>query len=207
MKNKNLRFIAEIGIFTALGLILDFMSGLYSKPLFPKGGSISIAMVPIFIIAFRWGLKGGLTIGFLIGSLQVIYSSVFGYGLTWTVLVLTILLDYILAYTAVGLAGVYTNKIKNSTEMASKLYYITNGILLAGVVRTVLHIVAGWFFYREWVPDFIKENHVWYYWSIIYNLGYMVPSILLCILVTREIVKRHHEKLLNPDVFMLNNIK
>ena len=64
MKNKELRFIAEIGIFTALGLVLDYAAGWYSNFIFPSGGSISIAMVPIFIIAFRWGLKGGLTVGF-----------------------------------------------------------------------------------------------------------------------------------------------
>ena len=197
MKNKNLRFITEIGIFTAIGLILDFTAGLYSQPLFPHGGSISIAMVPIFIIAFRWGLKGGLTIGFLIGLLQMLYSNELYRGIDWTVFI-QILMDYVLAYTVVGLSAIYAKKIKTA-ELTGKLYYITNGILFAGAIRTILHIVSGWLFFRAWVPDFIKENYVWYYWSIIYNFGYMVPSILLCILVTRAIIKRHHEKMLNTE--------
>ena len=196
MRNKNLRFISEVGIFVAVGLVLDYLAGMYSRPIFPQGGSISVAMVAIFIIAFRWGLKGGLLTGFIIGSLQVIYSNVFGWGLSPIILISLIFIDYILGYTAVGLAGIYAKKIKQA-ETGGKLNYITNGILLAGTVRTVLHIISGWLFFREWIPAFIVEDYVWYYWSIIYNFGYMVPSVLLCLLVTKAIVRRY-EKILNP---------
>ena len=199
MKNKTLHFITEVGVFSALGLLFDFLAGLYSEPIFPQGGSISIAMIPIFIMAFRWGLKGGLTTGLIIAITQLPYSSVFRYGLSWETLLFIILLDYILAYTLLGLAGLYTKRIRNSKEMSGKLYYITNGILLAGLLRTICHVISGLIFFRQFIPEFIVEQHIWYYWSIIYNLGYMVPSIILCILITRALIKRFHTNLLNPD--------
>ncbi|MGB4695249.1 MAG: energy-coupled thiamine transporter ThiT [Bacilli bacterium] len=201
MKNKSIRFITEIGIFSALGLILDFIAGLYSDFIFPGGGSISITMVTIFIVAFRWGLKGGLTVGLLIGLLQLPYSDAFKYGLHWSVVLGIVFLDYIFAYTACGLAGAYAKKARE-TDLHGTLGYVTSGILLAAGVRTLLHITSGWIFFRQWVPEFIREEYAWYYWSIIYNLGYMVPSTILCILITRGIVRRYHEKLFNVETFM-----
>ncbi len=204
MKNKELRFITEIGIFTALGLVLDYAAGWYSNFIFPSGGSISIAMVPIFIIAFRWGLKGGLTVGFLIGAIQVIYSEVFGWGLSSLVLVAVIFFDYVFAYTVCGLAGVFAKKAKGLDNMPGKLNFVTYGILLATSIRSIFHITSGWLFFRAWIPEFFLENsdYVWWYWSIIYNLGYMVPSAILCILIMHAIFSRFHKRLLDVDSFM-----
>jgi len=201
MKNKNLLFITEVGIFTALGLVLDFIAGLYSEFIFPNGGSISVAMVTIFIIAFRWGLKGGLTVGFLIGLLQLSYSGVMGKAIDWKVALGISLFDYILAYTACGLAGLYAKKAREA-DIPGKMNYVMSGILIAAGVRTLSHIISGWIFFKAWIPDFILEDYAWYYWSIIYNLGYMVPSTLLSILITKGIVKRYHDRIFNVDGFM-----
>ena len=184
MKNKSIRFITEIGIFSALGLILDFIAGLYSDFIFPGGGSISITMVTIFIVAFRWGLKGGLTVGLLIGLLQLPYSDAFKYGLHWSVVLGIVFLDYIFAYTACGLAGAYAKKARKPIFTASSVMSQAGFFWLRGAPS---YITSGWIFFRQWVPEFIREEYAWYYWSIIYNLGYMVPSTILCILITRAL--------------------
>src|SRR5690625_5737528 len=70
MKSNRLLFFIEIAILTALALILDIIPFLKFK-IWPAGGSISFAMIPVFIVAFRCGLKGGLLSGFLWGILQI----------------------------------------------------------------------------------------------------------------------------------------
>src|SRR5690606_1335246 len=107
MRNNGVRFISEMGIFIALRLVLALLAGLYSYSIWPLGGSISIAMIPIFIMSFRYGLKGGLVSGFAVGSIQILWG---GSGLVhW----IQVLLDYTLAYAVVGLAGIYARKIHN----------------------------------------------------------------------------------------------
>ncbi|HHZ18373.1 MAG TPA: energy-coupled thiamine transporter ThiT [Acholeplasmataceae bacterium] len=199
MKKRELRFITEVGLFTALGLTLDFLAGWYSNFIFPSGGSISLAMVAIFIVSFRWGLKGGLTAGFLVGALQLLYSEVFGYGFDWKVVTGIVLLDYILAYTACGLAGIFAGKARQKSDGSGGLGFVTNGILFAAAIRTLCHIVSGLLFFREWIPEFILEDYVWWYWSIIYNLGFMAPSTLLCIIATHALFAAFSRRLLDVD--------
>ena len=52
-KRKKVRMIATIAIFTALALALVWVAGLYSAPIWSRGGSISIAMVPIFVMGYH----------------------------------------------------------------------------------------------------------------------------------------------------------
>ena len=68
MKGKKIiLFAAEVAIFSALALALDFICGLYLSFAWLNGGSISIAMVPIFIMCYRWGPKGGFLTALLTG--------------------------------------------------------------------------------------------------------------------------------------------
>lgn len=184
MKKTSIRFITEIGIFSAVGLAIDFLAGLYSDIIWPLGGSISITMVAIFLMAYRWGLKGGLITGLLIGTIQILWA---GSGAVYP---LQIILDYVLAYTVVGVAGFYSKKIAYQQELTGKLYYVTNGIILAGVLRTIIHIISGYVYFREYTPEGLEKIKLT--WSIIYNLGYMVPSIILCLIIVRVIYAKYH---------------
>src|SRR5690625_7842515 len=94
MSSKRTLFFIEVAILTALALLLDIIPFLKFK-IWPAGGSISLAMIPVFIIAFRWGIKGGLLSGFLWGILQIaigdayilnFWQGLIEYGLAFTVL-------------------------------------------------------------------------------------------------------------------------
>ena len=185
MNNKGIRFIAEMGIFIALGLVLDLVAKLYSDAIWPMGGSISVAMLPIFIMSFRYGLKGGLVSGFAIGVIQILWA---GSGIVhWA----QVGLDYVIAYSVVGLAGIYAGKIHRSDRVASKLYYVNTSILIGGALRTVSHILSGYIYFGEYAPEGLKDLPL--AWSIIYNLGYMVPSIILCMIFMNIIVKKYNQ--------------
>lgn len=56
MKNKTL-FMTEVAIFASLALLLDMVSGFIFSRIWPQGGSISIAMVPIFSDGISLGHK------------------------------------------------------------------------------------------------------------------------------------------------------
>ena len=70
----------------------------------PNGGSITFAMFPIILFAVRWGLRPGLMAGFLFGLLQLIFDGAYAWG--WQ----SMLLDYLVAFTPLGLAGLFRGK-------------------------------------------------------------------------------------------------
>lgn len=59
MDKKKLLMMVEIAIFGAIGIVLDQ----FSFTLWAQGGSISFVMVPIMLMAIRWGLPAGLATG------------------------------------------------------------------------------------------------------------------------------------------------
>ncbi|MDY0396206.1 energy-coupled thiamine transporter ThiT [Virgibacillus halophilus] len=169
--NKTL-FMIEVAIFTALALALDMIPFLQFK-IWAQGGSISFAMIPIFIVAFRWGLKGGLTAGFLWGILQIPFG---GYVLV----PLQGLIDYAVAFTVLGFAGIFAAKIKDAVKHGNKKAYFTYimlGVLLGSILRMAAHLIAGAVFFAKFMPA--GWNNIWIY-SLVYNASYMVPSFIIC---------------------------
>ena len=178
MNNKSVRFIVEVSIFAAIGLVLDFIAGLYSSGIWTAGGSLSIAMVPIFIMSFRWDWKGGILTGLLVGTIQLLMANS-----SYFVNPLQVILDYTLAYALVGVSGFYAKKIMASNNSS---YYITMGIIIGGVLRTISHILSGWFYFGMYAPEGFSSLG----WSIIYNSSYMLPSLILCLIVVLHIKKK-----------------
>ena len=165
MNNKKLVMLLEIAIFAAIGIILDKLT-----ISMPQGGSVSLVMVPIILMAIRWGLAAGLTTGLLIGVLQMVFGA---YILHW----MQALLDYGIAFTVVGLAAIIRGPLLQAAKSVNKkkmTLYIVLGTLIGGFLRYVAHLLAGVVFFKEYAGD---EN-VWLY-SITYNASYMVPAIIL----------------------------
>ncbi|MFA7434761.1 MAG: energy-coupled thiamine transporter ThiT [Bacilli bacterium] len=186
MKNKGTRFIAEMGIFIALGLVFDIVAKPIGDAIWPNGGSISIAMVPIFIMSFRYGLKGGLFSGIAIGSIQMLWS---GNGIVgWA----QALLDYTVAYGLVGLAGVLSKTVYKNKDNIRSVIYALIAILICGLLRTFAHILSGVLF---WSQDLFDEGIaltlIWI-GSATYNLAYMAPSIILSMIVMTVLITKYY---------------
>ena len=90
-----LRALCEGAIFIALAQVLSYLK-LYELP---QGGSITIEMLPIFLYCARWGFGPGMLASFAYSILQALLSST--YAWTWQ----SLIGDYLLAFTALGLAG------------------------------------------------------------------------------------------------------
>ncbi|HWL13587.1 MAG TPA: energy-coupled thiamine transporter ThiT, partial [Ureibacillus sp.] len=135
MNNKKLLMLVEIAIFAGIGLVLDQIS----FKLWPQGGSISFVMLPILIMAVRWGKLSGMATGLIIGLLQMIF---FPYIVHW----LQGILDYLVAFTVVGLAGIFRRQIlqaANEVNKKSIAIYVTLGIIVGGLLRYAAHALAG----------------------------------------------------------------
>lgn len=111
-QSRQLVRLIEIAIMTAAAVILDIVSGMFLR--MPQGGSVSIMMIPIFLISFRWGVKAGLTTGLLTGLVQIAIGNLF---LQHPV---QLLLDYIAAFAAVGISGFFASAVRKSALSRAK---------------------------------------------------------------------------------------
>ena len=109
------------------------------------------------------------------------------------------LLDYIIAFTVLGIGGIFRDKIKN------KPLALVCGILLAGLLRYVAHVISGaiffgiwgeWFFTQEgffaWgqtLVDMFPGKTLYVLYSLIYNLFFLLPEVGLTALVGFLIAK------------------
>lgn len=135
----------------------------------PWGGSIVLAMVPMIFYAIRWGLGPGLLAGFVFGVLQFTFDG--GFALGWQ----SIVGDYLLAYTALGLAGL----------VKGRRGAVYTGTLIGCGVRFLVHYVVGATVWAAYMPDVycgMTMTSPWFY-SLLYNGIYMVPNTILTLIV------------------------
>ncbi|MBM7553025.1 energy-coupled thiamine transporter ThiT [Thalassobacillus pellis] len=187
MRNKKVLFMVEVAIFAALATLLDFI------PAFklPQGGSVSLAMIPVFLIAFRWGLKGGLAAGFLYGVFQILT------GMAIIATPVQALIDYGIAFTVLGFTGIFAVAVKRALANDNKkkfALYVAFGVLLGSGLRFFAHVLAGVFFFAEYAGD----QNVWIY-SIIYNASYMVPAAIISMAGLGFLFYKQPRILLNND--------
>ncbi|WP_188454599.1 energy-coupled thiamine transporter ThiT [Virgibacillus oceani] len=189
MRSKRTLFLIEVAIFAAFAYLLDIIPFLSFK-IWAQGGSVSFAMIPIFIIAFRWGLKGGLLSGLLWGILQVaigpasIYTPLQGF------------IEYGLAFTVLGFAGVFQKPVQQAIKdgrAKASTAYIMLGVLIGSSLRFIAHYTAGIAFFAEYAPP---GQSVWIY-SFVYNLSYMAPSFIICTIAVSFLFNKQPRTLLN----------
>ncbi|MDN3015196.1 energy-coupled thiamine transporter ThiT [Paenibacillus sp. BSR1-1] len=188
-KRSNTLFITEVAVFTALAYLLDYLGNILSFKIWPQGGSVSIAMVPIFLMAFRWGLKGGLLTGFLLGLLQFIL----GFAQVYTII--QGIIDYFIAFTVVGFAGIFARQISKMLNEGKKgkwISYVIFGAFIGSLLRYLCHFVSGFVFFGEYAP---KGQPVMIY-SLLYNGTYMLPSFVISAIIVILVISAMPKRML-----------
>ncbi|WP_040224960.1 energy-coupled thiamine transporter ThiT, partial [Bhargavaea cecembensis] len=120
----------------------------------------------------RWGLGGGLLTGLILGGLQTFAGAYIIHPVQG-------FLDYFGAYMVVGFAALFRPLVVSAAEKGRKttmIWAIAGGTVLGGILRYAAHVLSGVVFFGATALD-LGEN-VWWY-SIAYNAGYMIPSIIL----------------------------
>ena len=100
-QHQRIKALTEGAMMVALAHVLSFIKLMQ----LPNGGSLTPAMFPILFFSVRWGLGKGLMAGFVFGLLQLIFDGAYAWG--WQSMVL----DYLLAFTPLGLAGLFRGKV------------------------------------------------------------------------------------------------
>lgn len=186
----NVKVLAEIAIFAALAIALDYIQGGYSKGLFLNGGSIGIAMIPIFIISFRRGIIPGVICGLIVSLIQMLgglYIMNTSYFNDWRSSVagpfIQVFLDYVLAYTLVGLSGAFSGLYHKSETKGQKILWIVVGCSLGALAKYAMHVLSGGFFYLNYGNSFMGVSDTSWLYSFIYNGAYCIPNWIVCSII------------------------
>ena len=165
-QHLRVRALTEGAMLIAAAQVLSYLK-LYTLP---NGGSLTPAMFPILLFALRWGLGRGLLAGFVFGLLQLIFDGAYAWG--WQ----SMLLDYLLAFTPLGLAGVFRGKP----------WGIFPGTVLGCSARFLVHYISGVTIYRITMPTEVPGFGVFdsaELYSLVYNGVYMLPNALVAIAI------------------------
>ena len=167
-KEKNRR-LAESALMLALATILSELA-VFSLPF---GGSVTLfSQVPVILISYRYGVKWGLTTGLALSLIQLIFGiQNFSYVSGISAFMILAFCDYIIAFSALGLGGMFKYKIKND------VLAISLGGVLVTVIRFICHFISGatiWKEYAEGAP--VLE------YSFNYNASYMVPELIITVI-------------------------
>ncbi|MDF2985625.1 MAG: putative proton-coupled thiamine transporter YuaJ [Eubacterium sp.] len=156
MKKMSTRMVVEAGIMIALAQVLSYFK-VYESP---YGGSVTAgSMIPIVIFAIRWGSKPGLLAGLVFGILQFLLGPKYSYH------PLSILLDYLLPFASIGLAGLFKKNL--ATNLVSTF--------IAMFARFMFHFASGFIVWASTTP----EGQNVYLYSLVYNASYMLPEFVI----------------------------
>lgn len=167
--------MVEIAIFAALGFVLDFIAFRM-----PQGGSVSLVMIPIVLMAFRRGIAAGVITGLLVGLLQIVTGFISVAPLSFGFVVMQVILDYLLAYGVVGLAGMMRSRYLEAVQAKKTgkiIAMVALGVLIGSFLRYVVHVITGILFF-----GMFAEGNVFIY-SAVYNATYMIPVAIVAAIV------------------------
>ncbi len=150
-------------VFSGVAMALAIVTSEIKFARLPMGGSITLfSMLFIVLIGYWYGAKAGLLTGFAYGLLQFVLDPVF-----YTPVQL--LVDYPLAFGALGLSGFFCNK--------------KHGLLIgyiAGVLgRYFFAVLSGIVFFGHYAP----EGTPVLVYSLGYNATYIVPEAVVTLIL------------------------
>ena len=178
----NTRRLTDTAIMIALGTVLSLF-----KIDLPFGGGVTIcSMLPLVIISYRYGWKWGTLAGFVYSLIQLMLGlDNVRYASNAVMAAGIIFLDYILAYTVIGMASLFGGKPSNTRKA------LVIGIVVSFLLRFLCHFITGAWIWGEWMPDEFMNMTMtspWFY-SFLYNGWYMLAEIVITVIVAIAIYK------------------
>lgn len=152
-------------VFSAMAIALATVTGCFIKlPSLPQGGSITLfSMLFICLIGNWYGLKAGLIAGVAYGIIQLITGPYIYHPLQ-------VLLDYPLAFGALGLSGVFYNQ----------KHGLIKGYVLGVFGRYVCHVISGYIFFTSFTEKGLLGGIMY---GLTYNASYIVPELVITLIL------------------------
>lgn len=170
MKNvKLLQKLTESAIMIALATILSLVKVIDM----PYGGSVTFAsMLPLIIIAYRYGFSWGALTGIVYGLVQMLFGlNNLSYATSFAAAIAIIFLDYLLAFASTSLGALF-RKMQNAPAAFGY------GALTACAVRYIFHVISGC---TVWAGVSIPSSDGLVY-SLAYNATYMLPETIITVI-------------------------
>lgn len=168
-KNRvSILLLAEIAVSVALAGALNLIKIFY----LPQGGSITLAsMTPVILLALRRGARAGIFAGIIFGLIVLVEEP-------FVVHPIQFLLDYPVAFGALGLAGFFQREhwvklVESHSSFRNILPII--GVAIGITARFVSHFVSGIVYFASYAPA--GEDVAIY--SAAYNGSYLLPEMLI----------------------------
>lgn len=150
-------------VYCGVAMALAMVCSMIKFANLPMGGSCTLcSMLFIVLVGYWYGPAVGLTTGFAYGLLQFIMEPIF-YTLP------QMLIDYPLAFGALGLAGFF----------AGKKHGLTLGYLVGVLGRYVFAVISGVVFFGAYAP----EGTPALIYSLGYNASYLVPEAIVTLII------------------------
>ena len=165
-KNKVL-MLTESAVMIAFATVLSIVKIVDM----PYGGSVTAcSMLPLLIIAYRYGTKWGLLTSFTYGVIQMFLGmDNLSYATSFWAAIAIILLDYFVAFVVLGLGGLFRKITKTQGQALCAASVVT------GFLRYLCHTISGC---TVWAGMALPTKDALIY-SLSYNLTYMLPEIIV----------------------------
>ena len=205
MRTNNTSRMTVSAVMLALSTVLAVVCAFIPFLNLPFGGGFTIAsMLPIVIVSYMYGLKWGFFTAFTYSAIQILMDLSLGTKASTLMALFTpssddymglfaavaiLILDYLVAYTVLGLGGVFRNRLKNKTAA------LALGSVVALSARYLVHILSGYIFYGAWAEWFFSQDGFYaigesilaafggqslaIVYSVFYNGLYMIPEIVI----------------------------
>ncbi|MCR5452246.1 MAG: energy-coupled thiamine transporter ThiT [Lachnospiraceae bacterium] len=162
-KDNSQKISAKELSFCAAAIALATITSFIKFTALPFGGSITLfSMFFICLIGYVFGTKVGIITGIAYGMLQLITGPYIYHPVQ-------VLLDYPLAFGALGLSGVFANK----------KHGIIPGYIVGVIGRYICHVISGYVFFASYAPE--NMNPMIY--TLGYNATYIVPEMLATVVI------------------------
>jgi thiamine transporter len=161
---RDTRVLTEAALAVALAFVLGFVV-LFKMPF---GGSVSLEMIPLILLALRQSWKVGVVAGAAYGLLDLAIDP-------FVVQPLQVLLDYPLAFGVLGLAGLFKPTVRGAIL----------GATVAVLARFTCHFLSGVVFFASNAPDDWNP----FLYSAAYNAAYLIPSLGIALVVVVVLLK------------------
>ena len=161
MTNKTKK-LTESAMLLAVAIVLELLSKMFI-PEMPFGGQITlVSMLPVVLISYRHGVRWGLVSGVCYAMLEMALGAktvtaafqpgYFGDGVMLVNALIMCVLDYLVAFTVLGLGGCFREKIKNPGMS------LMAGSIVALGLRYVTHIASGYILFSGWAEWFFTQD-------------------------------------------------
>ena len=191
--------LTESAMLLAMAIVLELVSKMFI-PEMPFGGQVTlVSMLPVVLISYRHGVKWGLVSGVAYALIEMAIGAktvaaafqpgYFGDSVMVVNALIMCLLDYLVAYTMMGLGGIFRNRMENRGAA------LACGALVALGARYLAHVLSGYILFSGWAEWFFTQDGfpAWgaslvsslspqmlgLVYSLVYNGMYMVPEMIL----------------------------